>query len=141
MTQLNITYSTIYLCIKLAVVLIVYAHYLGIGFYLVSLWVYNNNYYGPNTPNICWIYNSQAFYQINILLSWQEQYIYIMYYSIGLVTTIAYGDIIPRNPIECIYTIFTFIMFTIVFGYVFTEIIRLLVDVYGYNFERRYNHF
>jgi hypothetical protein len=72
---------------------------MGIGFYLVSLWVYENNYYGPNTPNLCWIYNSWAFYQMRLLLTWSQAYLYVMYFSIGVVTTIAYGDITPKNPI------------------------------------------
>lgn len=72
---------------------------MGIGFYLVSLWIYKSNYYGPNTPNICWIYNSWAFSQMVTILSWTQMYTYIMYFSIAVVTTIAYGDVTPKNPI------------------------------------------
>ena len=107
---------------------------MGIGFYMVSQWVYINNYYGPNTPNLCWVYNSWALYQMTILLTWSQMYKYIMYYSIAVVTTIAYGDITPKNPIECIYTIFALISQTILFGYVMAEIIRLLITVFSYNF-------
>ena len=58
MTQLYIILNTSYLVIKLVTVSIFYAHYMGILFYLVSLALYNSNYYGPNTPMITWIYNS-----------------------------------------------------------------------------------
>jgi hypothetical protein len=69
-TQLYISWSTTYLVIKLAAVGILYAHFMGIAFYLVSHWVYTNNYYGPNTPNICWIYNGWAFEQMVLILPW-----------------------------------------------------------------------
>lgn len=141
MTQLYITLNTTYLCIKLAVILIIYAHYMGIAFYLVSWWIYRNNYYGPNTPNLCWIYNSWAFYNMTLILSWSQMYTYIMYFSIAVVTTIAYGDITPKNPIECIFMIFIFITISIILGYLMTEILRLLINVFSYNYERKYNHF
>lgn len=99
MTQLYITLNTAYLVVKLIVFGFIYAHYMGLFFYMVSQWVYQNNYYGPNTPNLCWVYNSWAFYQMTLILSWQQMYTYIMYYSIAVVTTIAYGDITPKNPI------------------------------------------
>jgi hypothetical protein len=68
-------------------------------------------------------------------------YVYIMYFSVGVVTTIAYGDITPLNPIECIYMIMVLIMITLILGYLMTEILRLLVNVFSYNFERKLRHF
>lgn len=68
-------------------------------------------------------------------------YLYIMYYSIAVVTTIAYGDITPKNPIECVYTIFALIVVTLIFGYLMTEILRVLMHVFGYQFDRRYVHY
>jgi hypothetical protein len=59
----------------------------------------------------------------------------------AVVTTIAYGDITPKNPIECIYTIVALTAVTIIFGYLMTEILRLLINVFSYNFERRFAHF
>ena len=75
------------------------AHYLGIGFYLVGYYVYSTNYYGPLTPLICWLYSAQAYSQIVIDLEWKGQYLYTLYFSMGVTTTIAYGDITPLNPI------------------------------------------
>lgn len=141
MTQLSIAMSTIYLVLKLVVFCYIYSHFSGIGFYLVSMYVYNSNYYGPNTPNLCWIYNAWAFYQMAIILSWQQIYVYIMYYSIAVTTTIAYGDITPKNPIECLYTIFALITVTLVFGYIMTEILRLLINVFSFNYDRRFQHY
>lgn len=114
---------------------------MSIGFFLVSKWVYTNNYYGPNTPNICWVYNAWAFYQMTLLLDWLQMYTYIMYYGIAVVTTIAYGDITPKNPIECIYTIFALIIVVIIFGYLLTEILRVLINVFSYNYDRKHAHF
>jgi hypothetical protein len=140
-TQLYISWNTGYLVIKLTVVGVLYAHYMGIGFYLVSLWVYEHNFYGPNTPNLCWIYNSWAFYQMRLMLSWSQAYGYVMYFSIGVVTTIAYGDITPKNPIECCYIIFVLITITLILGYLMTEILRLLINVFSYSFDRKFRHF
>ena len=77
---------------------------MGIIFYKISNYLYETNYYGPRTPNIVWVYNSWAFYQL-IFLPWYQIYLYTMYFSLAVVTTIAYGDITPKNPIECGYMI------------------------------------
>lgn len=78
---------------------------------------------------------------MTLILSWWQTYIYIMYFSIAVITTIAYGDITPKSPIECIYIIFVLIMVTLIVGYIMTEILRLLINVFTYNFERTYQHF
>lgn len=98
-TQLSISIHTFYLLCRLVLFLILGSHYIGIWFYMIDYWVYENNYYGPNTPNLCWIYNAQAYSQMVLLLPWYGQYEYTMYFSIGTMTTIAYGDITPLNPL------------------------------------------
>ncbi len=40
------------------------SHYAGGIFYAIDLYIYETNYYGPNTPNLCWLYNSYAYKQI-----------------------------------------------------------------------------
>ena len=137
MTQLHLTLNTCYLIFKIFVVFYWFSHFIGVGFYRVSLWVYQNNYYGPNTPNICWIYHATAYYQMVLLLPWTEMYTYIMYYSIALVTAIAYGDITPLNPIEVYYTIGVLLVITVLLGYLLTEILRILVHVFTYREQRR----
>lgn len=42
-------------------------------------------------------------------------------------TTIAYGDITPLNPIETIYITFALIAYTIGFAYILSEILRILM--------------
>ena len=98
LTQIYIFRNTVFNLIKLILYAYFFAHFMGIFFYRVSLYVYESNFYGPNTPNIVWIYNSWAFYQM-AFLPWYQMYSYIMYFSIEVVTTIAYGDITPKNPI------------------------------------------
>jgi len=119
--------KTIYLIGRLVIFIILIAHYIGIGFYMVGYWVYKTNHYGPNTPNICWLYNAEAYSQIVLLLDWKGQYLYAMYFSIGMTTTIAYGDITPLNPIETLYIVFALVINTLAFGYILSEILRVLI--------------
>lgn len=42
-------------------------------------------------------------------------------------TTIAYGDITPLNPLETTYTIFALLLYTICFAYILSEILRILM--------------
>lgn len=60
-TQLSIKIHTFYLLSRLVLLLILGSHYTGIFFYMIDYYVYATNYYGPNTPTLCWIYNAQAF--------------------------------------------------------------------------------
>ena len=83
---------------RIVYIALLWSHYLGIGFFAVSYIVYENNSYGPNTPNHCWIYNSSIDLQV-ANNHWILQYFYALYYSVGNITTIAYGDIVPLNPI------------------------------------------
>lgn len=58
MIKNNFKRSHFYSIFRVVYIAFLWAHYLGIGFYKVSEYVYLTNYYGPNTPNVCWIYNS-----------------------------------------------------------------------------------
>ena len=98
LTQIYIFRNAVFIITKLVFFGFFCSHFMAIFFYRVSLYVYESNFYGPNTPNIVWIYNSWAFYQM-AFLPWYQMYSYIMYFSIEVVTTIAYGDITPKNPI------------------------------------------
>lgn len=117
-TQLKVSLHTFYLLCRLMMLMTLASHYLGIWFYMIDHWVYVNNYYGPNTPNLCWIYNAEAFSQMVLLLPWYGQYLYIMYFSIGTMNTIAYGDITPLNPLETLYICGALLLYTVGFGYI-----------------------
>lgn len=49
-------------------------------------------------------------------------------------TTIAYGDITPLNPLETIYIIFALFFYTIGFGYILSEILRILMEAQASKF-------
>ena len=42
---------------------------------------------------------------------WFIQYIYAMYFILMTMTTIGYGDMVGRNPIETFYTLFMMVFF------------------------------
>jgi hypothetical protein len=105
--QFHRTRSTAYLVTRLIMIMVMGCHYLGGIFYAIDLYVYNTNYYGPNTPAWCWLYNAQAYSQMVIYLPWYLQYEYTMYWSLATMTTIAYGDITPLNPLETVKIIMT----------------------------------
>lgn len=53
-------------------------------------------------------------------------------------TTIAYGDITPLNPLETFYVIFMLIISCIMFAYILNNIIEILLEAKASmsNFER-----
>lgn len=59
-----------------------------------------------------------------------------MYFSIGMTTTIAYGDITPLNPIEALYIVFALVINTIAFGYILSEILRILIEGFYAEFDK-----
>ena len=75
---------------------LLWAHILGVGFFAIDHHIYETNLFGPNTPNHCWIFNSGLGFSI-VGEPWYVQYVFTLYYSVGNVTTIAYGDVVSRN--------------------------------------------
>ena len=138
-TQLRINLHSFYLLSRLIVFLVLGSHYLGIWFYMIDYYIYETNYYGPNTPNICWLYNAEAYSQMVLLLPWYGQYEYTMYFSIGTMTTIAYGDITPLNPIETVYITVALLFYTIGFGYILSEVLRILMEAQAAKFQHSNN--
>lgn len=103
--QFHRNYLTTYMVTRLIMIMVMSCHYLGGIFYAIDLYVYETNYYGPNTPAWCWLYNAQAYSQMILSLPWALQYEYTMYWSLATMTTIAYGDITPLNPLETVIII------------------------------------
>ncbi len=62
----------------------------------------------------------------------------MIYYSLGVTTTIAYGDITPKNPLTVLYNTVAFIFTTLIFGYYLSEMLRILVR--GYMLQGRKNN-
>lgn len=114
--------SHIYGLFRLVFFIVLWSHWFAVGFFALDYWVYTTNYYGPNTPNYCWIYNSPLTFNIS-QAHWSLQYLYSLYFSIGNFTTIAYGDIVPRNPIESIFGIISMTFAILIFTYFFKSMI------------------
>lgn len=93
----HFTRSHLYAITRIVYITILWSHFLGVGFFAIDYSLYLNNSYGPNTPNHCWTYNSALDYNIT-QSHWSIQYLYSLYFSIGNITTIAYGDIVALNP-------------------------------------------
>jgi hypothetical protein len=90
---------------KYTLYILVSSHYYAAFFYGIDFYIYNNNYYGPNTPSLVWIYSASAQSEIVTSLSWSYQYLYSLYWSVVTITTISYGDITPLNPISAVLKI------------------------------------
>jgi len=56
--------SHVYGLLRLILMMVLWAHWFGVGFFALDYWVYSSNFYGPNTPNYCWIYNSALNFNI-----------------------------------------------------------------------------
>ena len=119
--------SHIYGLFRLIMLIILWSHWFGVGFFALDYWVYSSNYYGPNTPSYCWIYNSPLNFNIT-QTHWTIQYLYSLYFSIGNITTIAYGDIVPRNPVEALYATFAMTFAILLFTYFFKSMIELIFE-------------
>ncbi len=52
-----------------------------------------------------------------------------MYFSLGTMSTIAYGDITPLNPMEVTYTCVALVAYTLFFAYFLSETLRLLAEI------------
>lgn len=94
-------WNMVYLVFRQIVIVMVSTHYLGIIFFAIDNYVYSTNYFGPSTPILSWVFNCNAYSQL-IWEPWYVWYIYSFYFALGTMTTIAYGDITPLNPIDTV---------------------------------------
>jgi voltage-gated potassium channel Kch len=62
-----------------------------------------------------------------------------MYFSIGTMTTIAYGDIVPLNPLSTLYITIALVAYTISFAYILSEILRILMEAQASKLEHSNN--
>lgn len=129
----------VYAIARLVFIALLWAHYLGIFFFVIDLAIYNSNYYGPNTPSYCWVYNSPTEYAFIVNHRWYIQYLYSLYFSVGNVTTIAYGDIIPLNPAETVYINVCMILSVLLFTYIFKSILEAIIISRQDKFDHDYN--
>ena len=50
--------SIAYAMCRIVFFMILWSHWLGVIFFAIDFALLESNYYGPNTPNVIWIYNS-----------------------------------------------------------------------------------
>jgi hypothetical protein len=53
---------------------------------------------------------------------WQGRYLYALYWSIGTVSTVGYGDIFPMNPYENMFELI------VLFGYFVNNVFHILSE-------------
>lgn len=96
----------LYLLFKLVLALMYVNHLLGCLFFYIDYQLIAASYYGDVNYNplrkapsniAYWLTNSYCFESI-LLLSSTQQYLYSLYFSVSLLTTVAYGDITAKNP-------------------------------------------
>jgi len=73
---------------------------------------YSTNYYETNWIN-SYVSNDS---------SWIITYVYSMYFILMTMTTVGYGDIVPKNPIENSYVLIVMIVCSALFGYTLNSI-------------------
>ena len=118
--------SHYYAVARIVFFMLLWAHWMAVGYYALDYWIYENNIYGPNTPNHCWIYNSGLEYNISQEY-WGVKYLYSLYWSIGNITTIAYGDITAYNPIDAAYVIIVQTLSILLFTYFFKMLLEVIL--------------
>lgn len=89
----------VYTGFKIFYMIVVVGHALGCIFYAIDNTLIKAEYYGTIQQNPTMYYQGtllcySPIYSLNEI----NRYIYAMYYIVSLLATVAYGDIIPKNP-------------------------------------------
>lgn len=91
----------LYTVAKIFYMIAVVGHVLGCIFYAIDNTLIKQEYYGNIAENPSMYYQGQLLcYSPIYSLSEINRYLYCMYYIVSLLATVAYGDIIPKNPFE-----------------------------------------
>ena len=107
--QLSAVLNAILSLIKLAVIIIIIAHWCACFWYFIAT-IYEND-------NNNWIKNNAISND-----SWYEKYTTSIYFSIATMMTVGYGDVIPKSPYEKIVAIIMMIISNTIFGYTMSKI-------------------
>lgn len=91
----------LYTVLKIFYMIAVVGHVLGCIFYAIDNTLIKAEYYGTIQQNPTMYYQGTLLcYSPIYSLSQINRYLYAMYYIFSLLATVAYGDIIPKNPFE-----------------------------------------
>lgn len=90
-----------YVIMKIIYWVLLVGHLLGCIFYAVDNYLIEEEYFGPVSQNPNLYYQGSLHVYTSIYaLSEQERYVYAIYYSFSLLSTVAFGDIIGHNYLE-----------------------------------------
>lgn len=96
-------------------------HIMGCFFYLIDYNLIQSNYYDDYGPSAYWLLTSQSY--INIIeQSFWVRYTYCFYFSTSILSGVAYGDLVPQNPIETGYLCFILLLPLVIYSYIFNAI-------------------
>lgn len=73
-------------------------HIMGCFFYLIDYNLIQSGYYDDYGPSSYWLLTSQAYSNIIDESLW-VRYTYCFYFSTSILSGVAYGDLVPQNPI------------------------------------------
>ena len=109
----------IYEILKNIVFLALICHIVGCFAYLLDYNLLMQNYY--NDYSVYWLINSYAYPNILYEPFW-VRYTYSFYYSTSILSGIAYGDLVPLNPIDTIYNMSILLLPLVIYSYIFNAI-------------------
>lgn len=81
------------------------------------------NYY--DDPEVYWLLASYAYTNILYEPFW-VRYTYCFYYSTSILSGIAYGDLVPLNPLDTLYNMFILLFPLVIYSYIFNAIYDII---------------
>ena len=94
------------------------------AFFLDYKLIEMNRYSGDN-PGAYWLLSSYSYPDIYSRDLW-VRYSYSFYFSTSIISGIAYGDLVPQNPIETAYAIGILFMPLVVYAYFFNAVYSVI---------------
>ena len=110
----------IYEIIKNVIFLALLNHVIGCFAYFIDYRLLEKNHYTDN-PSAYWLLTS---YSLNGILyeDFWIRYTYAFYFSTAILSGIAYGDLVPQNPLETLYICFVLLLPLVVYSYIFSSV-------------------
>lgn len=113
---------------RLVVILLFYSHILACIFFFMDYSFYLNNYNGYRDDGYLWLLSAQCMTNIVEQYGWSGRYLYALYWAIGTVSTVGYGDIFPANPWENLFELIAIINICVLFGYFVNNVFMILTE-------------
>lgn len=93
----------IYKFSRLILIIMFYSHVLACIFFFMDYTFYTSNFNNYVDNGYLWLLTAQCMNDIVLQYGWAGRYLYALYWSIGTVSTVGYGDIFPANPWENLF--------------------------------------